>query len=316
MAALQIEKPASAQPVTLEEAKTFLRVTLTDDDLLITALIEAATESAESFTNRSFCIKGFRQSLDSFPYFTDTVMSQMAYPPSYYSLPRYSTTLWNYSQMIKLFRPKLRSVDRISFLSSNDSQWHDLVQAPPLWYPGTAVIVNTLRMDNNVNVQKCVVAGITDGNPPVWNKNVNGVTTEANPDPEGEGTVGVQWENQGPLNAAISGGNSQWGLYIADVDSEPGRIFPGRPGSTWPPVLYVPNAVQIHFTAGWATDGTVVGNGPDQMPGRAKIAILQTVAHWYENREPVVPGAAKELPLHCQALLWSLRVMDMQPTRG
>lgn len=315
MAALQIETPAAAQPVTLTEAKNFLRVTITDDDLFITTLIEAATESAEIFTNRSFCIKGFRQSLDSFPYFTDTVMSQMAYPPSYYSLPRYSTTLWNYSQMIKLFRPKLQKILRITYLSSADSQFHDLVPAPPIWYPGATIAIDDRRMDNNTNIQQATNVGTTDANPPVWNKTLGGFTTEANPDPEGEGT-GIIWENMGPLNPAISGGNSQFGYFIVDADSEPARLFPGPPGNFWPPVLYVPNAVQIHFTAGWAVDGSVTGNGPGQMPGRVKMAILQTVSHWYENREPVVPGSANELPDHCKALLWSLRVLDMQPTRG
>lgn len=315
MAALVIEIAATAQPVTLDEAKVFLRVSLTDDDLLITTLIEAATESAELFTNRSFCIKGFRQSLDSFPYFIDTVMSQNAFPPSYYSLPRYSTTLWNYSQMIKLFRPKLISVNRITYLSSDDSQWHDMVPAPALWYPGTVYAVNTLVMDNNVNVQKCTTPGTSNSNPPVWNKTLGGTTTEVQPDPESEGS-GVVWTNQGPLNAAISGGNSQFGMYMTDPDSEPGRIFPGPPGFFWPPVLYVPNAVQIHFMAGYATDGSVVGNGPGQMPGRVKMAILQTVAHWYENREPVQPGTMNELPEHCKSILWGLRVLDMQPTRG
>ena len=314
MAALQIEIAASAQPVTLTEAKTFLRVSITDDDLLISTLIEAATEAAELFTNRSFCIKGFRQSLDSFPYYTDTVMSQMAYPPSYYSAPRYSTTLWNYSQMIKLLRPKLVGVQRISYMSSADSQWHDLVQAPPLWYPGTVYAANALVLDNNANIQKCTTPGTSDANPPAWNKTLAGTTTEANPDPEGEGT-GVVWTNEGPLAPSIAGG-SQFGYYITDPDSEPGRIFPGPAGALWPPVLYVPNAVQIHFTAGFATDGSVVGNGPGQMPGRVKVAILQTVSHWYENREPVVPGSVNELPEHCKSLLWGLRVLDMQPTRG
>jgi hypothetical protein len=315
MAALVVEKAAAAQPITLTEAKNYLRVSVDDDDVLITTLIEAATEAAELFTNRSFCIKGFRQSLDSFPYFVDTVMSQMAYPPSYYALPRYSTTLWNYSQMIKLFRPKLVSIDRISYLSSDDSQWHDMVAAPPLWYPGTVYASGAKVMDNNTNVQLCTTPGTSDSNPPTWNKTTGGTTAEAQPDPEGEGT-GVVWTNQGPLNAAISGGNSQFGLYITDADSEPGRIFPGPPGFFWPPVLYVPNAVQIHFTAGYATDGSVVGNGPGQMPGRVKTAILQTVSSWYENRESVQPGSFNELPAHCKSILWSLRVLDFQPTRG
>ncbi len=97
MASLIVESPPANEPVTLVEAKSFLRVEIPNDDALIAGLIIAAREVCENFTDRSFCIKGYRQSLDSFPYFTDTMLSQMAYPPSYYSLPRYSTTLWNYA---------------------------------------------------------------------------------------------------------------------------------------------------------------------------------------------------------------------------
>src|SRR5580704_8568334 len=110
MASLVIETPPQNEPVDLATMKQHLRVVNTDDDGYITGLIVAAREAVEAFTGRSLCIKGYRQSLDSFPYFVDTTMSQMAYPPAYYALPRYSTTLWNYSQMIKLFAPPLVAV--------------------------------------------------------------------------------------------------------------------------------------------------------------------------------------------------------------
>jgi hypothetical protein len=73
-------------------------------------------------------------SLDSFPYYTDTVASQQAYPPSYYSLPRYSTTLWNYSQVIKLWKPPVVEVEKITYIGT-DGQPHDL-------FPGTDFIVD------------------------------------------------------------------------------------------------------------------------------------------------------------------------------
>src|SRR6266568_3277186 len=206
-------------------------------------------------------------------------MSQMAYPPSYYALPRYSTTLWNYSQMIKLFAAPLVSVDRITYLSNADSQFHDLVAVPKLWYPGTSYSTLDLVMDNNANVQKCTVAGTSDAQPPTWNKNLSGNTIEQNPDPLGEGTVGVTWQNQGPLSPQIGISNpSQFGTYMIDSTTEPARIFPGPPGATWPSVLYVPNAVQIHFTAGYSEDGSKV-------PAAIKTAMLQLVGNWYENRE-------------------------------
>jgi hypothetical protein len=100
MAGLQIEIPAATSAVSLAIAKLHCRLTSDLEDDLIGLYIEAATEDAEDFTSRSFVNKGYVEVYDSFPYFTDTIQSQLAYPPAYYSLPRYSTTLWNYSQMV------------------------------------------------------------------------------------------------------------------------------------------------------------------------------------------------------------------------
>lgn len=308
MAGLIIETQPGAEPVTLTEVKNFLRVEIDDDDALIATIITAAREAVEVFTGRSLINKGYLQTLDSFPYYTDTVMSQMAYPPSYYALPRYSTTLWNYSQMIKLFRPPLISIDRITYLSATDSQWHDLTPVPPLWYPGKTVTVGYKVMDNNGNVQRITTAGKTASKPPLWTKTLNGATTEDTPDPEGTGPV--VWTNDGPLPGITPGTNvGQFGYFLVDPTSQPARIFPGPPGNFWPQVMYVPAAVQIHFTAGYGTDGTNV-------PAAIKMAIMQCVASWYENREAAMQGSFGELPHHCQMLLWTHRVFDMQPTRG
>src|SRR2546425_9401003 len=105
MAGLSVEFPASVDPVSVTEMKNYLRMDdIAEDDSLIASLISAATAACEAFTRRSFIKKGFLQTLDAFPYFTDSMLSQQAYSPGYNSLPRYSTQLWNYSQMIKLFR--------------------------------------------------------------------------------------------------------------------------------------------------------------------------------------------------------------------
>jgi hypothetical protein len=109
----------TAEPVLLADAKTFLRVplTLTDDDTLIGGLIQAAREFAEQFTGRALAQRSFAMVLDSHPYYTDAIQSQLSYPPSYYSLPRYSTTLWNYSQMIKVPFPPLKSIDSMRYIA-------------------------------------------------------------------------------------------------------------------------------------------------------------------------------------------------------
>jgi len=243
MAGLIVQTQPAAEPVTIAQAKNFLRVSITDDDDLIGFLITAAREACENFCSRSFSPKSYLQTLDSFPYYTDTVMSQMAYPPSYYSLPMYSTTLWNYSQMIKLYMPPAIEVQGIDYTATDGTN-------------------KTLEQDTD---------------------------------------------------------------FLLDNIWEPARIFP-MPGQMWPSCLYVPNAVRIRYTAGYGdkvsvdpspVDGEVPkGAGSQPIPGRVKTAILQLLANWYENREAATAGMMKEIPNHVSMLLWSLRVMDMQPTRG
>jgi uncharacterized phiE125 gp8 family phage protein len=242
MAGIIVQSQPAAEPVSLAVAKNFCRVEITDDDLLISVLITAAREACEMFCSRSFAVKSYLQTMDSFPYYTDTMISQAAYPPSYYSLPMYSTTLWNYSQMIKLYYPPAVEVQGIDYTDPNGDNL-------------------TLNQDED---------------------------------------------------------------FLLDNTSEPARIFP-MPGATWPPCLYVPNAVRIRFTAGFGStavdpapvDGEITqGAGSQPMPGRVQVAILQLVAHWYENREAAMAGGLKEVPQHVQMLLWSMRVMDMAPSRG
>jgi hypothetical protein len=116
---IRIVNGPSVEPITLTEAKNYLKVNVSTDDDLISACITAARHWAESFTGRSIAKKQYVFSLDAFPYFTDTITSQNAYPPSYYSLPRYSTTLWNYSQMIKLWYPPVLTIDHFKYIDPN-----------------------------------------------------------------------------------------------------------------------------------------------------------------------------------------------------
>lgn len=57
----------ATEPVTLTEAKAHLGVTISDDDTRITALIVAARETAENYTQRSFITQTWVAKLDAFP---------------------------------------------------------------------------------------------------------------------------------------------------------------------------------------------------------------------------------------------------------
>lgn len=59
--------PPPVEPVSLEEAKQHLRVELTDEDPLISNLIQTAREHAESFQNRSFITRTYELFLDIWP---------------------------------------------------------------------------------------------------------------------------------------------------------------------------------------------------------------------------------------------------------
>jgi|SRR6185437_1755154 len=234
MSSIIVETQPLVEPLSLAEVKRQLRLGPWEDSDHVTSslqasrlrgLIQAAREYCESFTRRSFINKGYVQYLDAFPYFTDTAMSQQAYPPAYYSLPRYSTTLWNYSQMIKLFYSPLVSVSKITYVGT-DGQDHDLL-------PGT-------------------------------------------PD-------------------------SQVGQFVIDTAAEPPRLFPNS-GQFWPPVLYVPNAVAIHFVAGYGDDASKV-------PAVVKVAMRILIKLWDRDEGAKVPESVK-------MLLWSTRVLDMAQTRG
>ena len=123
----QIALP-EAEPVSLDFVRQRLRLpsSMTQQDTVLTLLIQGARLDAERISGLILAQRQFAQVLDSFPYFTDTIQSQQSYPPNYYSQPRYSTTLWNYSQMIKLTKAPLISVDEFIYIGT-DGEPHTLV---------------------------------------------------------------------------------------------------------------------------------------------------------------------------------------------
>lgn len=238
------------EAIALIDAKNFLRVgaAFLDDDAYITALIQAAREYAEGVTGRAIAQRTFRMVLDAHPYYADSMVSMLAYPPSYYSLPLYATTMWNYSQMIKLDRSPVISVEQMRSIS-----------------PDGTVLIKNQDVD-----------------------------------------------------------------FILDRISEPARIFP-MPGTYWAPDLYVANALEIDFTAGYdpnpaATDThTVTANPPMQQPDSVivtgipqslRAAMLLLIGHWYDNRWAVSKDNLKEVPMAVNSLLSLNSVIDFAPTRG
>jgi hypothetical protein len=299
MAALVIETPPAVEPWSLALVKSELKMPLsvTAEDANVKLKMQAARETLERMTGRSLINKGYRQSLDSFPYFTDSVMSQNAYPPAYYSLPRYSTTLWNYSQMIKLLRSPLQQLTKITYTDSASGQILSALPALFSRQPLTEYVIGEQIEDPNGNLQvvTAVSSGDEDGtsisgaSDPTW------ATAVGNPTIDGM----ITWTCMGQADA---------GDFIYDADSEPPRLFP-LAGQFWPSVLYVPNAVQLHYIAGY-------GNTGASCPQGLLLIGLQLISHWHFNREPVSGGSVATVPWHLEQMMWHWRVKDFAPTRG
>ena len=59
--------PPAAEPVTLAEAKAWLRIDGTAEDTIITSLISEAREIAETYTRRAFITRTLKLTLDAWP---------------------------------------------------------------------------------------------------------------------------------------------------------------------------------------------------------------------------------------------------------
>jgi len=65
--ALSLVTAPAAEPITLAEAKVHLRVDITDDDSLITALIVTARQHVEAITRRALITQTWDLTLDAWP---------------------------------------------------------------------------------------------------------------------------------------------------------------------------------------------------------------------------------------------------------
>jgi hypothetical protein len=323
MSTLQIIEQPLCEPILLAAMKNFLRVDLPEDDDLISRLITSARELVETFTGRSLVNKTYLMTLDSFPYFVDTAATNRSAPVNQ-SYPAFASTYWNYAQMIRLLVSPLFRALSISYLSNADSQWHALMPSIAPWYPNQITAEGAQCVDGNGNIQQALNAGTTGSEPPIAQGKNQGVMS-------GQTTWGTQadqtidndivWECMGPAPTFELQASGQALTFISDVNAEPPRIFPGPAGAWWPTVLYVPNAVQIKFRAGYGEpslsspfDGTYIP--PVGIPGVLITAIQQLVAGWYEHRESISPLSLKEMPNHLKALLMSKKVFYYSNTRG
>lgn len=106
----QLVTPPVVEPVTLADAKAYLRVDFDTDDVLITALITAAREMCEQKMNRAIYNQTYVLSLDQFNYgdWRSTIPMERRNPLRF-------SALWE-SMALRLPMPRLVSVTSITYL--------------------------------------------------------------------------------------------------------------------------------------------------------------------------------------------------------
>jgi len=77
---LELQSAPAVEPISLDEAKAHLRVDSSDEDDLITSLIQAAREYAEEFLGRALITQTWDWYLDDFPS-SDSVPLYVPKPP-------------------------------------------------------------------------------------------------------------------------------------------------------------------------------------------------------------------------------------------
>lgn len=126
----EILTPPAIEPVTLAEAKLHLRVTFSDDDALISALITAARSLCETRLRRALITQTLVSYWDNFPWgggYYNRLIRQMG--PSPYWLPT-STGIMD------IPRPPLQSVTSLQWIDYNGT-WQTIDPSLYLYSVGT-----------------------------------------------------------------------------------------------------------------------------------------------------------------------------------
>lgn len=115
MAGLVQTTAPAYEPISLVQAKQWLRIDSADEDVLLTALIEAARTYVETFTGRALITQQWELSLDAFPGNDRLYDLHPSYPPPnadrYYLRHR----LPDDSDTIRLPRAPLASVESVKY---------------------------------------------------------------------------------------------------------------------------------------------------------------------------------------------------------
>ncbi|NDE91384.1 MAG: hypothetical protein EB059_09685 [Alphaproteobacteria bacterium] len=138
MTALTRTLHPGSEPITLDEAKAHLRMSVSDDDALISNLITAVRMVCEKFTARALITQEWRLWLDQFP--GDTL--------PWWDGMRESAARLTIKRFIALPRAPLQSISAVTVYNDDDSS---VVFSPALYFVDSAAEPGRLALRNNAS---------------------------------------------------------------------------------------------------------------------------------------------------------------------
>lgn len=91
-------------------------------------------------------------------------------------------------------------------------------------------------------------------------------------------------------------------IYKLEKTGQQGRLWLA-PDQDWPSIQPQFDAVRITYLAGYGDEAAV--------PEVARLAMLQMIEHWYDNRGVMAGGPISEIPLAATALIGELTVRSL-----
>ena len=278
---LQLVTPPANEPVTLTQAKNWLKVDVNDDDSTITSLISAARQFFELYTQRQLCTATWLRRADSF---YNLQYSSGADPRLLYGRPipevQGATGTLPFAGAIVL--PRSSPFQQLLYITYVDTNGVNQCLTSAV-VAGISSGLQTVTPTTMVGISNgtSIIVDVGAAQETVIASGVTATTFNATFANSHPAYVPLWFQVQGSGFFLQPG----FGLVIIDPYNEPARLTPAY-GQVWPVTREIMNAVSVAYKSGYSDDQTNV-------PAQIQFAILELVSGMYIHREAFGDTLAK-----------------------
>lgn len=283
---LQLLTPPSGEPVTLTEAKNFLRVDIGDDDALILRAVRSARRHLEETYNRAFVSRRIKTTIDRFPRYSSSAVWQYnsdAIWQQRLPVTQLSGQWYPDRASIRVTRPPMQQLNAITYTDGNGVA-QTLISTIPAGVTGTGSQTVTPASMTGITVGLLITVDVGTAQEIVTVTAVTATTFTA-----------IFAGTHAPyvtLNVVPSGSQALAGGSLVDVDvtTEPARIAPSY-GQIWPIVRQRVATVNVDF---WAGYGPVTSSAAAIPAGSQTVTPASMAGIFVGTLLKIEPGTVNE----------------------